>query len=291
MTDAEPLHDDLVTDVGVATVLHRLALAVDPYDGLTGLPLPGVVVLREPPPSRRTLRPGRPRVLRYGEATGAGVRLLVRDPAQHHVPRRIDVALLPVARVKASDPAPRRLVTDVHVPAGYRSVRPRLLPGPAFPVPPGATGARLRFRTAAGGAVPWPRVQIFGAGGVRLGHAHGDARGELLLLLGRAALGVLATDPTVAIRVHRAGPPGPPDLRRRPPDPADPLALLPAEPLPLPPLPVPAPQPRAAFPPPDLDTDAALGFAPPPGYVAVAGLTALRLAAGEVVIAPDQIVA
>jgi hypothetical protein len=66
--------------------------------------------------------------------------------------------------------------------AAARQVNPWLLPGPAYEPTPGTTGLRgtlLRGTTP----VKWPRVRALGPANEVLGHAHGDDRGEFLLLL------------------------------------------------------------------------------------------------------------
>ncbi len=93
------------------------------------------------------------------------------DHERRYVPRRLRVPLL--------DPA----IADQR-PSEHRIRRPRLFPGAAYDVSERMTG--LRGRVMRGDApMPWARVEARLPGLPEpLGHAHGDDRGEFLLLLG-----------------------------------------------------------------------------------------------------------
>jgi hypothetical protein len=123
-------------------------------------------------------------------------------------------------------------------PASTENIRQAWLwPGAAYPVPSRATVLRGRIqREVEPGKlvpVPWTRVVITRPTGgpadfaaeTKLGHAHGDDRGEFLLLLGAEALSGGVTLPTkVAVHVWVFLPPADTVF-----DPARPLDSLPLE--------------------------------------------------------------
>jgi hypothetical protein len=93
------------------------------------------------------------------------------DDSRRYVPRRLDVDLLNNALVP---------------PAKWgRIVRPALWPGAAYGIPAGAVGCRGWVKR---GTAPlrWARVEAK-VGTTVVGRAHGDDRGEFVLLLGSAA--------------------------------------------------------------------------------------------------------
>ncbi|AHH99480.1 hypothetical protein [Kutzneria albida] len=158
------------------TVLHRLALGVQPIDGGTGLQLGGRVrVGRETPAGRyeplESNGTGRFK-LRHGPGVGDRVTVRVHDPLRQFVPRRFSIPLWTLAEVTSGP----------YVPTASRLLRPWLLPGSAYPAPSGATGIRGRV-IHSGQPVCWPRITALGPGGVRVGWAHGDERGEFLVLI------------------------------------------------------------------------------------------------------------
>jgi len=238
---------------------HRLALGLQCIDAVTRLPvapLPGGVVAAE------LLAIGtRPWVQRFEPHTqsrqalrwaGRYQRLLQRaveqaDPVSHEV----RVGGLRDARqagsVHRQDPrcfVPRRLSIE---PALDAAGVPRanadnlrtvwLWPGAAYPVPARSTGVRGQVLRDLGGGrqapVPWVRVICTrpGAGApdlateAVLGWAHGDDRGEFLLLLGAGAVPAGGDLPArVDVRLWVCLPPPLPVF-----DPHDPLASLPLE--------------------------------------------------------------
>jgi hypothetical protein len=263
---------------GRADVLHRLALAVQPRDAVTAGPLPaGIRVGLETPRARTHPRRGRPPfpavplegaavfVLRHGHRERKTVTLRVDDPARRWLPRRFTVPLWTVREVEEVDANPGR--PGGPIPAESRLLRPWLLPGPAFAVVKGATGLRLRV-TRESVPVRWARVEAFGAGGHRIGWAHGDEHGEALLLIS----GTGAVPPPaparfdVALRFHVPA-------RRAEPDPADPLADLALERVT-----------RSSAPPVagDLDNDLLRGITAPPGYLTADQDVVTALTIGEV---------
>ncbi|KOU25692.1 hypothetical protein ADK52_11745 [Streptomyces sp. WM6372] len=277
----------IAVEAGPVDVLHRLALAVRPLDARSRAAAgPGLRVGYEsgPVPGRRD-DPVRPLeghgatgfVLRHATAGGlpAAVTVRVDDPARRWIPRRFRIPLWTRAELSGADERPP---TAPHVPAASRLLIPWLLPGPAYPVPPGTTGLRLRVVRPDAAATPvrWPRVDAFGPGGVPLGWAHGDEYGQVLLLID--GVGVLPYPApsrfAVALRTHApdpgAGAPGDP--------PADLFADLVAEPIL-----------RSANPPrpQDLDNAVLRGTARPAGYRTSAADTVRALTVGQVVHAAD----
>lgn len=200
-------------------VLHRLALGVEPIDALRHLPIgPRVRVGREvtqvhrrrraggvlDPLARRTDRPletngtGRFK-LRHGGDVGATAIVRIDDPTRSYVPRRFEVPLWTLAEVDTP--------TGPYIPVRSRLLRPSLLPGSAYPAPRGATG--LRGRIARNNQpVRWARVEALGPGGLVVGRAHGDERGEFLLVL--IGTGTMTPPPpaTLDVQLVMYGPAG-----------------------------------------------------------------------------------
>lgn len=170
-------------------------------------------------------------IFRNGMASPIAIRLY--DRSRRFVPRRIRYPL----------PA------DIRTPAP-RVRRPALFPGAAYDVGATATGLRGRVTWSQSTAdeVParWVRVEA-SINGQIVGRAHGDDRGEFLLLLDSSAggLGDLPSPLTATVTVY--GPAAPPPL---PAD--DPLGDLPLEVL-------------AADP-----DDISPGLSLPPGYASTA---------------------
>jgi hypothetical protein len=283
---------ELVTAAGTVDVLHRLALAVEPLDAGTGRLASGVRVGHEnaaaaaaaalrrrgrgtlDPLARHAAPAGDRVVLRHGPAFGGQVRLRLDDAARRFVPRRVEVPLWTLAEVEAADEAPGRGATGPVVPATSRLLRPWLLPGSGHVPARGTTGARFRVLLA-GAGVRWPRVEAFGTDGKRAGWAHGDERGEVLLLFNGPVIRS-EDDPFAAlfaIRVHWPDP-----AQQPPPDPLDPLADLVVEPIT-----------RSAAPPApgDLDNERLRGITRPPRYLTVATDVAVTLPIGEVTRTAD----
>ncbi|WP_158844561.1 hypothetical protein [Streptomyces sp. NRRL WC-3742] len=278
MTTAPGAGDAITVDAGRVDVLHRLALAVRPIDARTTGTAGGVRIGREAPapggPVRLLESHGAAGwVLRYGSGTG-GVRsrvvvLRLDDPDRRFVPRRFRLPLWTLAELTGADGRPP---TAAYVPAASRLLRPWLLPGVAYPVTGGVTGLRLRV-THRGAPVRWPRVEAFGAGGMRVGWAHGDEHGQVLLLVD--GIGALAPPtPSVFDVVLRTAVPDPAAAV----DPEDPLADLVVEDLP-----------RSQAPPTDQDLDNPVlrGLALPPGYRSSTRDVLRSLTVGRVLPATD----
>jgi hypothetical protein len=184
------------TTIGTADVLHRLALGVEVVDAVNArLVGPGVRVGREVPaiarPPAARLGPAWPCLdfeprgtgrfcLRHARALPTRpLTVRVDDPTRRYVPRRFTIPLWTLAAVEAADADP---------PAGpfvrprARLLRPWLLPGSAYPLPRGVTALRGRV-VRRHVPVRWPRVVAIDAMNTVLGRAHGDERGEFLLVV------------------------------------------------------------------------------------------------------------
>lgn len=250
----------LENTVQVASVGHRLAMGVQWIDAPSGLTAGGHwtsdldAIGARPCPLRFDLHPQCRHALRAAGRLARLLRIAAADKAAAP-PASVDadptnVVLRAYGRASTrieryttgNDPrryVPRRLsLTPVQadgVPAaGVANVRTAWLwPGSTYPLAGHATALRGRVRRgAAAQPVAWTRVIVTrpGAGAPdfaaepRLGHAHGDDRGEFLLALGGAAVtGAAALPATIKLHVWVFLPPA--DLF----DPGDPLASLPLE--------------------------------------------------------------
>lgn len=214
----------------------RLAVGVEPLDVVGGGRLPGplrVLVEDAPVPLDRwrTWRPGETldAVLtgldrhpsgRYGRVYGRGIRtgavvLRLVQPGRRFVPRRV------------------RIDVPAESAVGQRVFDVGLHPGAAAPLPGRVTAVRGRVTTA-GAPVRWVRVSAVDAAGDEVGWAHGDDRGEFVLVIAPSpgAVGQPDDPMPVELTVFATLPPPEPD----PADPlrpeVDPLWDLPVEPLP-----------------------------------------------------------
>lgn len=139
----------------------------------------------------------------------AALTLRFLSPARQFVPRRLSFELLDPAPIEAADEANPDAgdPSALGFPSRLRSVT--LWPGAAYDVGRCATGLRGRVRSKADGTpVRWARAVAYAdAGGVpdfelEVGRAHGDDRGEFLLLLDSAAGGIGPFDPALSIAAH-----------------------------------------------------------------------------------------
>jgi hypothetical protein len=266
----------MITVPGTAVpveILHRLALGVEPIDALTGGPIGELVVEREtvPRPGRRRPTPtgpadptdtwppgamlepsrsGRFR-LRHGPGVGGTAVIRLRDRRRRYVPRRFAVTLWTLAEVAAAEQTP----PGVFVAARARVLRPWLLPGAASATPRGVSGIRGRVAYPGGRPVRWARVAAVGPAGTAVGRAHGDERGEFLLVFTGAVTPNPLPPTTVNVDIELVF------WGRRPEDAADPAA--PPTDLPVETVPRSANPPR----PEDLDNPLLRGEVPPPSYV------------------------
>jgi hypothetical protein len=114
----------------------------------------------------------------YGpRLTGDELTLRIQDTTRRFAPRRLR---FPIAR-----PTPDPLAPEPN--PGFR-IRPTFLyPGAAYEYASGATAIRGRVLRGSGANAPlvrWPRIEAYNrTGNVPIGRAHGDDRGEFLLLL------------------------------------------------------------------------------------------------------------
>lgn len=264
-----PVPTTVPTSVGRAQVLHRLALAVECVDGVTGqLVSTPVRVGREVPPRLRSGRPepswpcldlegaGSARfLLRHGPTLPNVVTLRLADPTRRYVARTVRIPLWTLAEVAAVD-----LTDATTVPVLSRLLRPWLLPGSAYAFPLGTTGVRSRV-VRAGKPVRWPRViarQVTAAPPFPVvGWAHGDERGEFLLHVEASAVVPPPKQLDLQLRVSAPDPAGAIE-----PDPDDPQADLVREDVA-----------RSVTPPAagDLDNDLLRGRLTPQGYLPSAG--------------------
>jgi hypothetical protein len=157
-------------------------------------------------------------------------RVRVIDGRRHYVPRRLEIPFIDLADVIAEErsgtaPAARGRVLGV-------------FPGAAYPMEGGSTGIRGRAVDADGAPVRWCRAEArHDVRGSRLGYAHGDDRGEFLLLLGTPATaldqpGAVSFNVRVVVSARPVGAPPPPPLTADPT--TDPLGDLLPEVLPSP---------------------------------------------------------
>jgi hypothetical protein len=266
-------------------VLHRLALGVEPIDMVTRQRLGSQIrVGRELPvaPRPTVLDPGLAWPcdsleyngtgkfkLRHGHSVTDHVAVRVDDPSRRFVPRRFAVALWTLAEVSAAGP---------YVPVLSRVLRPWLLPGSAYHVSRGTTGIRGRI-VLGGQPVRWPRVTALGPGGSQVGWAHGDERGEFLLLVnGTGTLPPPAPSSLDVDLVVSAPDPAHPE----PVDSIDRCADLVVEVVT-----------RSSAPPApgDLDNDLLRGLSTPAGYLTSTALRPhLAVPIGEVLTIPQDVV-
>jgi hypothetical protein len=190
------------------------------------------------------------RVLVHGNGVGTSVDVRIDDRARRYVPRRLRVTIPSSAVFDAAVDG-----AAVAEPA-LRLVRPVLFPGAAYDAPETATGIRGRVERD-GVPMRWARVEATLPSGDVVGRAHGDDRGEFLLLLGTnpANLGTPALTLTLTVTVR-----GPSLKPVKAAGETDPLWDLPLEEI---------PSPAAA-------ADILGGKEPPPDYKPATGVVASR---------------
>jgi len=280
---AAPAAMTLQTLVEHADVLHRLALAVDCRDAVTRHGVAAEVRIgREVP--QEVLQRGHDRAWPCWDLTAkaAGramimldlrapttVRLRIADPRRRYVARRFDLKLWTLREVLDEESA------GSPVPAASRLLRPWLLPGPAAALSRGTTTVRGRVVRGTD-PVRWPRITARGPGHQAVGWAHGDERGEFLLVITDTATPP-PVDDAIAITLNVVAAPPPASS----PDPDDRLADLVVE-----------AAPRSAAPPNpgDLDNPLLRGNADPPGYrPSAAGGMAVTVLSGELLTLASDI--
>jgi hypothetical protein len=260
--------------------LDRLALGLEPIDAARGtrMPHPFQVVFDE---TARGLP--RPDIHRHESC----LFVLLYDAKLPTPPTRVKLRFVEIQRVRVAPflDVPRRFVPRL-ISFPIRSVadaelqkfsdrtrRPLLFPGAAYEVPAGATGLRGRV-SRNGQPVRWARVSATQQGnGVVVGRAHGDDRGEFLLLVQPDASGIgdlpISIPITVSVSCRDIPPPLPSLVQRE----SDPFWDLPEEV---------APDPLPGNP---LNDPVATGETPPAGFTAPVA-TDMDLVLGEIQSAP-----
>jgi hypothetical protein len=238
-------------------VLHRLTLALEVLDSLSSRPVAAPVLVQRDA-SRRQFRGiagnGGRFVLLYGSRAGGRAELRITDPSRQYVPRRLSIPLWSRGELEAAD----RVPPGPYIPARSRLLRVWMSPGPAYL--PGRGFTMIRGQVIRGGTpVRWPMLDAQGPGGLVVGRARGDERGEFLLLVTGMGNMPPPAPSTISVDLLVFGPgpggPAPPTAEQLA---ADPLADLPVEMIP-----------RSSAPPLDTDLDNPLlrGEELPPFYV------------------------
>ncbi|MEQ1545841.1 hypothetical protein [Methyloglobulus sp.] len=183
--------------------VKRLALGLEPVDAELRLRAPHrVEVIFDSAP----LHLPRPpidhhltglHVLLYHPKLVSPVDLRFFDEARRYVPRRLRIPIL------------TRTIAESR-PQTHRIRRPLMFPGAAYDVTSNSTG--LRGLVLRGGQpMRWARIEARLPGAGRLvGRAHGDDRGEFLLLIGSEASPVGDLNPPLQIEITVLGPAVPP---------------------------------------------------------------------------------
>lgn len=295
----------IATAVGPADVLHRLVLGVEPRDALAGGPLATAVRVGQEVPRRlraaaaRFAHPwpcldfetsGTARFkLRYGvggpnrikvnpDGSPPTITVRIDDPRRRFVPRRFAIPLWTRLELERADPSLAGGPTGPYIPAASRLLRPHLFPGAAYSIPRGTTAIRGQV-VFNGRPARWPRLFARGPGNVRVGVAHGDERGEFLLVI--TDLGMMPPPPpsTIVVELDIIAPPPTAALASGL---ADPLADLVVENVARSSAP---PQPS------DLDNDVLRGVSTPTGYVvSTASPLQLTVPVGELLTLAQPVV-
>lgn len=249
--------EQIQTEVGTATVLHRLALAVECRDilfdrgvvsalrvGREAVPrlLPRPLDRSWPCLDLESQQPGRFKLRRLPTVSDDPL-LRVDDPSRRYVPRRFAAHLWPLAALDET--------AGPYVSVLSRLLRSWLWPGSAYPAPRGATVVRGRILRA-GRPARWARVVAVTPNNVVAGRGHADDRGEFLLVVGDTGQKPVESNVGLDLIVRAIKVP-------LPVDPVDRCADLVVEDVP-----------RSASPPTpaNLDNTVLRGIAVPPGYVA-----------------------
>lgn len=270
------------TIFGEAEVLHRLALAVDCVDAVTrSLLATQVRIGAEVAPRLRTY-PNDPTwpcadliPHGFGRATRlhqppmpSNITVRIDDPTRRYVPRRLTTPLRADVDITASDNG-----TGTYIPVGSRRLPPWLSPGSAYQMPRSTTA--IRGRVARGTtAARWPRITAIGPGGQEVGWAHGDDRGEFVLVIVSTGAIHPPAPSTLAVTLIVTAPSNPPAVSD------DPLADLVVESVP-----------QSQIPPADTDKDSPQlrGRATPPGYVTSTTPTNLTISVGVTTQLPTHV--
>lgn len=263
----------ITTVVGEAEVLHRLALGVECIDAVNrSLPTTPVRIGVEVAPRLR-VNPDDPTwpcadLIPHGVGRAtrlhrppmpATITVRLADPTRRYVPRRLVTELRNDADISASDNG-----TGPYIPVGSRLLRVWLSPGSAYQMARATTAVRGRVVRGTE-SVAWPRITAVGPGGEAVGWAHGDDRGEFVLVI----VSTGSIDPPVPSTLDITLVVIAPSTAVRPA--TDPLSDLVIETVPQSQIP-----PTAG----DLDSPLLHGRAIPPGYVTSTTLTAMTVPVG-----------
>lgn len=176
--------------------IQRLALGIEPMDAerLHAVVRPVEVSVEQPPKAGN-----KPRVVRHSSCRYA----LTYSPAVvDHVDIRIFEATRAYVARRFSIPI-HTLATVDNFPAGDRVRRPRVFPGAAYDLDSCATGLRGSVQRG-GKPMRWARIEAsLPATGKVVARAHGDDRGEFLLVIGPNAnpVGDLVNPLTLTVKV------------------------------------------------------------------------------------------
>lgn len=219
--------------------VERLVLGIEPQDALRAMRIARPIEIAldgVPYPASRPLRqaPSWERLFGFPEPIGGLTRIPRHNSCRHAFLFKPGVKSPVVIRLfdRQRRFVPRRISypipADIRSPAPPPRIRmPALYPGAAYDLSETATGMRGRvtWRQSPDNEVPVRWVRVEARIGLQLvGLAHGDDRGEFLLLLDSSAVGLqdLSTDLTVQVTVF--GPSAPVAVLAD-----DPLADLPVE--------------------------------------------------------------
>lgn len=189
-------------------VVHRLAAGIEPIDGLSGARAGAAArVSLEYPRALAGAQPlahaGGRWSIRYVPKLPSHADIRIADPTRRFVARRLRLPIVAEQKVRHGERA------GTIVAAAERTWRPALFPGAAYAPSPSATGVRGRA-THAGAPARWVRVEAaVSIGEAVLWRAHGDDRGEFLLLIGPNPHAAGALPPSIAIRIDVFGAPPP----------------------------------------------------------------------------------
>lgn len=216
---------------GYVETVKRLALGLEPLDAVHMMRVAPPLTVGYDAAARGLPRPPVERhasclhVLIFGAGVATPVELRLFEDSRRFVPRKLQYPIHPQALAETRPPA-------------ERIRRPRMFPGANYDLDSGATG--LRGRVLRGGApMRWARVEATVPGApAPLARAHGDDRGEFLLVL-PSDNSLSSLDPVWPVTVTVFGPaaipvPPTPDLPA-----LDPLWDLPMEAAPAPGVPDP----------------------------------------------------
>jgi hypothetical protein len=230
----------IVLDERFGYVVHRLALGIELWDEARGRRLASAIDVLSPDGLLR--HDSGLLVLTHRDEPASPVELHLDDPRRRLAPRRLLIPFPELADVLVAEEA------GLELPVGVRSRRVSMFPGAAYDVAGRTTALRGRVVHGDGRPLRWARIEARLPGAdpdeEPIWRAHGDDRGEFLLVVGTdgntgdlARLSPADAMPVVRIEVTAIGPdpaapPGPPPLEEVPlpalPDPVSPGVEPPA---------------------------------------------------------------